>query len=223
MTRNTSKSDNHDDIHLGSLRDCFANIPLCLRFDNDLNKSGRRKLLLYWLSSLVIVVLLSACGGQDTRTTPEPFIPPTLSPQQSTPTAQETATELPEPTEVPPCENDLEFLADVTIPDDTVVPPAEEFVKTWLVSNSGTCNWEDDYTLRNTDGIPMGVATIQSLFPARSGSEVEITLTFTAPTDEGRAISKWQAHDPEGNPFGQEFFVQIIVDPSLSNPGGENP
>jgi hypothetical protein len=143
-----------------------------------------------------------------------------LSPQESTPTTQINPTNTQLPTDLPPCENDLEFLADVTIPDDTVLASGEEFVKTWLVKNSGTCNWEDDYTLRNTDGLPMGVSTIQALFPARSGSEVEITITFTAPIDEGRALSKWQAHDPEGNPFGQEFFVQIIVNPSLS-PGNE--
>ena len=175
------------------------------------------------LSSLMLLIfsiLLSACGGQDAESTPDYFVPPTLSPQQSIPTPQVTPTTTPLPTDLPPCENDLEFLADVTIPDDTSVAPGEEFVKTWLVKNSGTCNWEDDYTLRNTDGLPMGVSTIQALFPARSGSEVEITITFTAPNDEGRALRKWQAHDPEGNPFGQEFFVQILVNPGLS-PGNE--
>lgn len=173
------------------------------------------------LVSFALLILLSACGGQDAVTpTPDYFIPPTLDAQLPTATTVDlTATPTLEATEAGPCENDLEFLDDITIPDNTVVAPGDEIVKTWLVRNSGTCNWESDYTLRNTGGLPMGVSTIQSLYPARSGSEVEITLTFTAPTDEGQAVSKWQAHDPDGNPFGQEFYVQIYIDPTLVSPG----
>lgn len=176
--------------------------------------------MLFALVSFVLLILLSGCGGQDAVSpTTDYFVPPTLNPQLPTATTAETATVTPEPTEAGPCENDLEFLDDLTIPDNTVVAPGELMTKTWLVRNSGTCNWESDYTLRNTDGLPMGVATIQALYPARSGSEVELTLIFTAPTDQGQAITKWQAHDPEGNPFGQEFYMQIIVDPNLSTSG----
>lgn len=172
------------------------------------------------LVSFALLILLSACGGQDAVSTPDYFIPPTLDAQLPTATtANITPTPTPEPTDSGPCENDLEFLDDITIPDNTVVAPGDEIVKTWLVKNSGTCNWESDYTLRNTGGLPMGVSTIQSLYPARSGSEVEITLTFIAPTDEGQTVSKWQAHDPDGNPFGQEFYLQVYVDPSLINSG----
>lgn len=169
--------------------------------------------------SFAVIILLSACGGQDARTTPDYFVPPTMNPQLPTATSESTLTPTPDPTDTGPCENDLEFLEDITIPDNTVVAAGEEIVKTWLVKNSGTCNWESDYTLRNTGGLPMGISTIQALFPARSGSEVEITLTFITPTDEGLATSKWQAHDPEGNPFGQEFYLQVVVDPSLNNSG----
>jgi hypothetical protein len=111
---------------------------------------------------------------------------------------------------------------DITIPDDTIVAPNQEFEKIWLVENSGTCNWEIDYTLRMVDGLPMGSATILALRPTVTGKQVEIEINFFAPTDAGRAFSKWQAHDPEGNPFGDEFFVQIIVDPDFQPPGEEN-
>ena len=166
------------------------------------------------LMILTLTILLSACGEQDARSTPEFFVPPTLSPQLATATPAATPTFTPEPTNVPACENDLSFLEDISIPDDTVVGPAQEIEKVWLVENSGSCNWEIDYTLRLVDGLPMGVSTILALRPTVSGKQIEISIVFTAPTDAGRSFSSWQAHDPEGNPFGDEFFVQVIVDPN---------
>ena len=165
---------------------------------------------------IALTILLSACGGQDARSTPDYFIPPTtaLRPTRPTPSATETPT--PDPTNLAACENDLRFIDDITFPDDTVVAPGEVIEKVWLVQNSGSCNWEADYSLRNTDGPPMGASTIQALYPVRSGGEYEITVTFIAPTDEGRHTSRWQAHDPEGNPFGQEIFIQILVDANLT-------
>jgi hypothetical protein len=171
------------------------------------------KIPLTILDFLTITILLSACGGQDARSTPEYFIPPTLSPQLSTPTPIASPTSPPQPTDELPCENNLAFVDDITIPDDTVVAPAQEIEKIWLVENNGTCNWEIDYTLRKVDGLAMGASTILALRPTVSGKQVEISIVFITPTDAGRQFSKWQAHDPEGNPFGEEFFVQVMVDP----------
>jgi hypothetical protein len=165
---------------------------------------------------ITLTILLSACGGQDARSTPEFFIPPTLAPRPATATPPPTETPTPDATNEGVCENDLRFIDDITIPDDTVVAPGEVIEKVWLVQNSGSCNWEADYTLRNTDGPPMGATTIQALYPVRSGGEYEISINFVAPTDEGRHTSRWQAFDPEGNPFGQEIFIMILVDPNLT-------
>ncbi len=159
--------------------------------------------------------MLSACGGQDARNDPDYFIPPTLAVKPATATPLATATPEPEPTSETLCVNDLRFISDVTYPDDTVVAPGQEVEKVWLVQNNGTCNWESDYTLRNVGGSPMGASTIQALYPVRSGGEYEITITFSAPTDAGAHASNWQAHDPEGEPFGQAFYIQIVVDPDL--------
>jgi hypothetical protein len=164
---------------------------------------------------LTIIILLSACGGQDARSTPEYFIPPTVAVPPATATPEVTATPTPEPTDETPCTNDLRFISDVTFPDDTVVAPGEEINKVWLVQNSGTCNWEADYSIRNTGGPPMGSSTIVALYPVRSGGDYEIAIDFVAPTDGGQHISRWQAHDPEGAPFGQEIFIQIFVNPDL--------
>ena len=171
--------------------------------------------ILFLIAILTSIILLSACRGQDVLSEPEYFIPPTVAVQPATPTPEATETPLPKPTIDVLCTNDLSYVADVTIEDDTVVAPGQEITKVWLVRNSGSCNWEADYTLRNVDGPPMGSPTIVALYPVRSGSEFEISIDFIAPTDEGQHISRWQAHDPEGNPFGQDIFIQIVVDADL--------
>ena len=39
------------------------------------------------------------------------------------------------------------FVADVTVPDDTVFNPGDDFDKTWRIQNTGTCSWDDGYNL----------------------------------------------------------------------------
>jgi len=111
----------------------------------------------------------------------------------------------------------LTFIADMTVEDDSEFIPGAKVVKTWRVENSGSCNWDSEYTIRLVDGSPMGASSTQALFPARSGAEAEVTVNFTAPPDAGRISSIWQAFDPDGTPFGQTFFVQIVVNPDLGD------
>lgn len=165
---------------------------------------------------LLSAILLSACGGQDSLNETDYFIPPTLEPKPPTPTPVATLTPTPNPTNEAECYNNLRFISDVTYPDNTVVAPGQKIEKIWLVQNIGTCNWEADYTVRNMGGPPLGSSTIVALYPVRSGGEYELTINFTAPTDEGAHASRWQAHGPEGEPFGQEFYILIIVDPEFS-------
>jgi len=142
------------------------------------------------------------------------FIAPSVVPQSSpvvvmTPTMPILAT--PTFTPEPACEPNLAYLADVTVPDGTVFAPNEEFVKTWRVENNGTCNWDEGYQIRLTSGAAMGVAEEQALFPARAGSEAEISITFIAPSEAGVYQSTWKAVDPDGNAFGELFYVEIQV------------
>ncbi|MBW8011601.1 MAG: hypothetical protein FVQ83_10235 [Chloroflexi bacterium] len=166
----------------------------------------------------ITALLLTACGGQVARNPANPFIVPSLVPQSS-PVIVETPTgTVIENTAVPDCTDDLVFIDDVTIPDGTTFGPGAQIDKSWLVSNAGTCNWGNGYTLRLSAGPNMGASAEHALVPARSGSETEIGITFTAPTAPGDYLSKWQAFNPAGEPFGEEFFIDITVDLSLAPP-----
>jgi hypothetical protein len=173
----------------------------------------------YLCLALLFMILLAGCGGSSTSSrVPDSFIPPTseatdssllLMPPTSTPTS---ILRTPKPTPTPVCTDILGFLEDISIPDGTVFQPGERMDKRWRVVNNGTCNWDERYRLKLISGTSLGVEPEQALYPARSGTEATIQLVFTAPEQTGTYRSAWQAHDPDGMPFGDQFFIEIIVE-----------
>jgi hypothetical protein len=167
--------------------------------------------------------LLSACSllpegaGLQPRPTATYYLPPTpaasAAPAGGEPQSAEPAGRAyPEPAATPACADGLSFLEDLTIPDGTPVEPGAELDKRWRVVNSGTCNWGEGYTLVLTAGPELGAAPSQALFPARGGAEAVIRLVFTAPEEPGTYRSAWQARSPDGLPFGDTIFLDIVVE-----------
>jgi hypothetical protein len=84
--------------------------------------------------------------------------------------------------------------------------------KRWLVENSGSCNWGEQYRLRLIEGPDLGAEPEQALYPARTGTQSVIRILFTAPLEPGRYRSAWQAYSPLGEPFGELFYLEIVVE-----------
>lgn len=168
---------------------------------------------------LLVWIFLAACSGSSPgEQPPDSFIPPTIaqgaaSPARLTPTPSPTLpVEPPRPTATLACTNILGFLEDITIPDGTVVQPGEQLEKSWKVANAGTCNWDARYRIQLISGPEMGAAPEQALYPARGGSTVEIRMLFQAPQDPATYRSAWQAINPLGEPFGDPFYIEIVVE-----------
>jgi hypothetical protein len=170
--------------------------------------------------AILIFFSLPACTP---ASTPTPFIPPTVEPPLIEPTLIVQPTKpvviiqstLP-PTTIPTtnpkdCVNDLSFISDVTIPDNTFVTYGSNIDKQWLVQNSGSCNWDSSYRLHHLGGAVLGAAEEAMLYPARAGTQATIQILFTAPFTDGVYESAWQAYDPNGNPFGQPIYIRITV------------
>lgn len=165
----------------------------------------------FWLA-----LMLAACTGQGTPTI---YIPatPASTPLISTPTIiipdadSSRIPASPQPSPSPGCQSNLLFLEDTTIPDGSQVNPQESLDKRWLVRNNGSCNWDRRFSLRLIAGPEMGANPEISLFPARSGTEAEIQMLFTAPEEPGTYRSAWQAVDPDGDLFGDPIFIEIVV------------
>ena len=128
------------------------------------------------------------------------------------------STVIPPAAQEPDCTNAAAFVADVTIPDNTELSPGEAFVKTWRVSNEGTCPWGTGYSLVFEDGDLMGgTATISLFEPVAPGAEMELSVPLVAPDSAGVYRGNWKLQSPNGTLFGSRgdypFYVQIVVSP----------
>jgi hypothetical protein len=168
-----------------------------------------------WLA-LIITLGLSGCGLHPQLADPSSandaiFRPPTQQPTLTPTLAAPAAVTSPRSTPLIACKDNLTFVNDQTIPDGTQVSPNSTLDKRWEVENSGTCNWDELYHIRLIGGPELGAAPVQSLFPARSGTRVIIRILMTAPAEPGSYHSAWQAYNPADEPFGDPFFIDIVV------------
>ncbi|HEY6075081.1 MAG TPA: NBR1-Ig-like domain-containing protein [Anaerolineales bacterium] len=175
--------------------------------------------------ALCCLLALAACSPAATA---PPFIPPAAPPLPSE-TSAPTPTQIPLPSvsaspspppsspSPPPttvaCANDLTYLADLSVPDPSVIPAGGRIEKKWLVQNTGTCDWTRDYRLKLTSGDAFGALAEQALFPARAGTQAVLAVICTAPLEAGTYTSVWQAFSPDGTAFGQTVYMTIIVSP----------
>ncbi len=167
---------------------------------------------------LWVIFLFSACAPTPS---PTPFVPP-KAPTATHPVLQGNTPVIPtftpetepdaSPTPTPPCTDGLAYVEDLTIPDGTIVSPEASVDKRWLVQNNGSCNWDERYRFKFVGGVEMGAVIEQALYPARSGAQATMRITFTAPSVPGKYTTAWQAVDPNGETFGDAVFMEIIVE-----------
>jgi hypothetical protein len=173
--------------------------------------------------ALVLILLsFSACSP---KSTPTPFRPPTVQPPlieptfiiqptkqvvvvQSTPAPTITAFPTVNPQD---CTNNLTFVDDITIHDNSFITYGATMDKQWLVQNNGTCNWDSSYRLKHIGGAEMSAPEEVMLYPARAGTQATLRVIFTAPYTDGFYESSWQAADPSGNVFGDLIYIRIAV------------
>jgi hypothetical protein len=158
-----------------------------------------------------ILLLASSCQDTSSRVTPTPevlFVPPTPGPYSF---ASEATSIPPPPTQQGRCKNQLKYLKDLTIPDGSEVAPGKKITKRWLISNEGSCNWDQSYSFQLISGLALGAEKVQELYPVRQGAKAVVEITFTAPDNPGRYNSWWQAFDPKGGRFGDSLYMDIMV------------
>jgi uncharacterized protein YkwD len=96
-------------------------------------------------------------------------------------------------------------VADVTIPDDTLLEQGAQFVKTWRIYNAGTCTWTDQYALVFAEGDVMGAPASNPLPETAPGVTIDLSLNMTAPQQGGPAYGDWLLQTPQGERFGVGF------------------
>lgn len=146
---------------------------------------------------------------EDLLPTPTPALPTeTLEPEMPTSTPETT------------CINAMEFVKDLNLEDNDLqdppeMDPGEAFSKGWRIKNSGTCAWDETYSLDYVRGnTPVsrmqGVRTyIQG--EVKPGQEYDIYVNMVAPGESGVFVGFWQMFDEAYVAFGQTIWVSIEV------------
>lgn len=158
------------------------------------------------LAALVLSACSTAAPAETTTPAPSNTPPPTLTPEpptpfpeaSDTPAAPVTDTPAARPTNDPNCTNKASFVADVTIPDNTVVNAGETFTKTWRVRNDGTCIWASDYVLTHYSENRMGAPDAVPLGIAYPGQTLDISVQLTAPATPGTYRGNFVIKNPQG-------------------------
>jgi hypothetical protein len=92
--------------------------------------------------------------------------------------------------------------------------PGQAFIKTWLVKNTGTCNWDTGFKFVFISGDSMGGAPLVLDKSVSPSAELELSIAMTAPNKTGDVRGHWRMSTASGMLFGADVFVAII----LSNP-----
>jgi hypothetical protein len=126
----------------------------------------------------------------------------------------------PEPTPEQACTDRVDFVADVTVSDNTTMLAGQPFVKTWRLRNAGTCSWTEAYRLVFASGHSMGgPAAVPLSKPVAPGETVDVSVALTAPAGNGAHEGKWYLRNADGDIFGMganadsAFWVRIVVGP----------
>jgi hypothetical protein len=125
------------------------------------------------------------------------------------------------------CSDRAEFVADITIPDNTSIPAGTTFTKTWRIKNTGTCVWTRQYSLILVGRIPGGdyyqISNLEkAVYPNQTA---DLSVELAAPSAPGIARWEWMLQNEVQDVFGvgkrsyaqmpgDPFWVQINVVPA---------
>jgi hypothetical protein len=104
------------------------------------------------------------------------------------------------------------FVADVTIPDGTLLAPGAAFTKTWKLQNAGTTTWTTSYSLVFVSGEDMGtVKSVPLSTSVAPGAQIDVSVDMLAPNQNGNYQSWWKMKNASGQFFNDSVYVLITV------------
>jgi len=119
-------------------------------------------------------------------------------------------------TPVPDCDR-VEFVSDVTYPDETGVKANEVITKTWRVKNIGSCTWDAAYKLVYIRGEQMNGTSPAEVISSSvaPGGEVELSIKLNMPEINGIHWGVWQIYNAAGQPVlkadGKPQELSILI------------
>ena len=100
------------------------------------------------------------------------------------------------------------FVADLTIPDGTMVAAGQTVSKSWRLRNCGTTNWSGLTAVRT--GGSFGPPSF-SVPPTAPGATADLTAPVTAPSSSGLTRTTYRLQAADGHFADNSFWVEINV------------
>jgi len=112
--------------------------------------------------------------------------------------------------------NSLTFEGDVTIPDGTILDPGVNFKKVWAVRNTGTCTWDEGYSLVYIGGTTPDLDPYTFDFKKSGdfvapGEGINLGINLTTPCKPGKYNGTWRMRNDKGYYFGSYLSVYVEV------------
>ncbi len=213
---------------------CGGNQPVATE-ETDSQESQINMIYTQAAETLQAEISLTEAAQPPATNTPEPsptsqlIVTNTLAPTQETtpfPTLPSLPTATTAPTKAPvtggrPC-----LRAEITfeVPKDgAVMSPGESFVRTWNFSNSGSCTWNENYSLVHvggpnfTDSGTLSLDDYSNIGADGISNGGLLTISMQAPNTPGTYKSYWMLRDDNGQTFGvgalgdEVMWIEIVV------------
>jgi hypothetical protein len=116
--------------------------------------------------------------------------------------------------------NNSAFEGDITIIDGTILEPGTNFQKVWKIRNTGTCTWDDGFTLVYVGGSTPNLDPYNYRFGLNQnnaddivsgGEAINIALNLTTPCTPGKYEGHWRMQNDKGYFFGTLLSVYVEV------------
>lgn len=164
------------------------------------------------LPAAALVPTIAPPAATATPVRPSSPVPaPTLtSPPSPTVSPSPTPTLTPTPMPTIACDSSA-FVADITVPDGTLLSEGQAFNKIWRIRNTGACTWGPGYAFTFVGGAPIAPYRAVAVPYTPPGATSDLIVPMTAPTVPGTFVSEWRLSTPTGAHFGVTVFVKINV------------
>jgi hypothetical protein len=112
--------------------------------------------------------------------------------------------------------DDSQLVADVTVPDGTVLHPGQPFLKVWELRNDGTVAWHNRY-LQRMPGLSFGACSAPGRTPVPStppGHTVLVSVVARASNQPDHCKVYWKMVDKQGReyfPGLRPAYFEVIV------------
>lgn len=115
--------------------------------------------------------------------------------------------------------NDAAYRGEGGVKDGDTVDAGKEFVKSFMLLNTGECEWDEGYSFAfipefSTPGFPGYSIVLQKNKPedyTKPGAGQTYVLKLTAPKTPGTYKAYWKMKDDTGNLFGPLVWLEVIV------------